>query len=73
VLKGKHTTDEFLTDVWREFAVENIRAWNGSRRKKLSDSELLHLAANWLDHRIERARRFSGSPVRRESLDVGTT
>jgi len=58
VLRGRHTTDEFLAPVWREFAIETLMQWNLRRRQTLSSEELKALACTWVEGRIRRARRF---------------
>ena len=57
-LKGRHTSDEFLTDVWREFALRSVSHWNEVRDEKLSAGEVQAFADAWVNGRIRRARRF---------------
>lgn len=61
-LPGRHTTDEFLLPVWKEFAISSLRSWNARRRKKLSDEEMTWKARAWVEGRIKRARRFVDAP-----------
>jgi hypothetical protein len=58
MVSGKHTTDEFLTPVWREFALLSLKSWSARRRQKIEDDELEILAKEWVEGRIKRARRF---------------
>ena len=69
-MRGRHTTDEFLTPVWREFAIKTLKSWNGRRVQKLTDDVLEGFARTWVEGRINRARRFmkSGSTV---DINVG--
>ncbi|MDV3278632.1 MAG: hypothetical protein LYZ69_09260 [Nitrososphaerales archaeon] len=57
-VRGRHTTDEFLVPVWREYAHEALKAWNSKRRVKLGETQIGEWAASWLEGRIKRARRF---------------
>ena len=57
-LRGRHTTDEFLIPVWREFADASLKSWNAKRRQSLPDNELKAMARDWVNGRIRRARRF---------------
>lgn len=65
-ITGRHTTDEFLVSVWKEFAVSSLKSWNARRRRKLSDDELVNLSRTWVEGRIRRARRFIDSPRQSE-------
>jgi hypothetical protein len=58
IASGKHTTDEFLTPVWKEFALLSLKSWSARRRQKIEDEELEILAKTWVEGRIKRARRF---------------
>jgi hypothetical protein len=57
-LRGRHTTDEFLVEVWKQFARESLHQWNSRRRVKQPDRVLEELATSWVEGRIRRARRF---------------
>ncbi|HEV2226614.1 MAG TPA: hypothetical protein VGR56_07410 [Nitrososphaerales archaeon] len=62
IVSGRHTTDEFMGQIWREFAISSLEKWNARRRKKLTDSELANMAKTWLEGRIRRARRAIDEP-----------
>ena len=62
IIRGRHTTDEFLVPIWKEFATSSLTSWNAKRRKRLSDDELASLARTWVEGRIRRARRFVDNP-----------
>jgi len=57
-LNGRHTTDEFLLPVWKEFAITSLKAWSVGRRRPLSAEEINKRAEAWVEGRISRARRF---------------
>jgi hypothetical protein len=63
LLRGRHTTDEFLTHVWEEFAIHTLHEWNSRRISKLSDHALENYARGWVEGRIRRARRFVDAPA----------
>jgi hypothetical protein len=58
LLKGRHTTEEFLLHVWREFAFSALHEWNKRRRIKIGEQEILERARKWVAGRVKRARRF---------------
>jgi hypothetical protein len=58
MLRGRHTTDEFFLDVWKEFAVDVLSEWNKKRKVKTNERELLERAQKWVEGRVKRARRF---------------
>ena len=62
IVPGRHTTDEFMLSVWRNFAIDTLKSWNQKRRQKLSDYEMANMARTWVEGRIRRARRFIDSP-----------
>jgi hypothetical protein len=66
-LKGRHTTDEFMIPVWREFALRTLKAWNSRRRLKMEPDEIERLSETWVEGRIRRARRFVDAPGEKES------
>jgi hypothetical protein len=57
-LPGRHTSDEFMIPVWKEFAMNSLRSWNARRRQKLSEDQMKEMARAWVERRIRRARRF---------------
>ena len=61
---GRHTTDEFLTKTWRDYAKGCYSEWNKRRRIKSSRDDMERLAAAWVEGRIRRARRFIDRPPR---------
>lgn len=61
-VKGRHTTDEFLSNVWLEHARKSLFEWNSRRRVKLGSEELEARAKAWVEGRIRRARRFLNPP-----------
>jgi len=58
IVKGRHTTDEFLAKAWNAYAHRTLHDWNSKRRIKLSEHELDSLARSWVEGRMRRARRF---------------
>jgi len=58
ILRGRHTTDEFLVKTWRAYAKGCYFEWNKRRRIKSSSDDMERLAAAWVEGRIRRARRF---------------
>lgn len=58
LVKGRHTTDEFLATVWRQYARKCLFEWNSRRQVKVGDDELEKWARSWVEGRIRRARRF---------------
>jgi len=58
ILRGRHTTDEFLLSAWKEFSLESLNQWNARRRAKTSQQEVLARAERWVEGRVRRARRF---------------
>lgn len=60
-IAGRHTSDEFLTGIWKSFALSSISHWNDARKKKITESEIKSLADSWVEGRIRRARRFIDS------------
>lgn len=58
IVRGRHTTDEFLIPVWKEFALETLTEWNSRRRIKIGQEEIEARARSWVEGRIRRARRF---------------
>ena len=58
IVRGRHTTDEFLAKAWKEHAHKTLHEWNSRRRIKASEGELNSLARTWVQGRIRRARRF---------------
>jgi hypothetical protein len=61
IISGRHTTDEFMVPVWKEFAINTLRSWSARRRQKLSEVEMKDMAREWVEGRIRRARRFIGA------------
>jgi hypothetical protein len=61
-VKGRHTTDEFLVPVWKDYAAHALNEWNSRRRVKMGEDELKERAETWVKRRIRRARRFIDSP-----------
>jgi hypothetical protein len=57
-VKGRHTTDEFLTSVWRDHARRTLLEWDRLRVVKHSADDLKMWADDWVKGRIRRARRF---------------
>ena len=64
VVRGRHTTDEFLEPVWRKFANETLVQWNSRRRIKEPPEVLEGFARTWVRGRIRRARRFIDAAAR---------
>jgi hypothetical protein len=62
VVRGRHTTDEFLTHVWREHALNTMMEWNSRRRVKITQAKMSERVANWVEGRVRRARRFIDEP-----------
>jgi len=60
-LRGRHTTDEFLLPVWKDFALNTLSSWNSRRRVKIRQEEILVRAEKWVEGRTRRARRFIDS------------
>jgi hypothetical protein len=60
--RGRHTTDEFLFVVWKEFSLNAIHEWNKMRKVKISEEEINERARIWVESRIRRARRFLDAP-----------
>ena len=60
-LRGRHTTDEFLLPVWKDFALDTLSSWNSRRRVKIRQEEILARAEKWVEGRTRRARRFIDS------------
>jgi hypothetical protein len=58
LLRGRHTTDEFLVQVWRDFAHRCLTAWNSRRKVKVDVKRLEEMGNAWVEGRIKRARRF---------------
>ena len=58
LVRGRHTTDEFLVSVWKRFAIEILQQWNSRRTHKESARNLQEFARTWVEGRIRRARRF---------------
>jgi hypothetical protein len=58
VVKGRHTTDEFLTPAWIRFGELVLETWNSRRAAHLTKLELRHLLSGWLESRRRRARRY---------------
>lgn len=58
IVRGRHTTDEFLLPVWEDFSLDVLHQWNQRRRVKISKQEILEGAKRWVDARVRRARRF---------------
>lgn len=70
IVRGRHTTDEFLLPVWKRFALDALNQWYARRRNKTSQEEIRSRAEAWVAGRIRRARRFIRSGVRQAtSLD----
>jgi len=70
ILRGRHTTDEFLSSVWKEFAITSLRSWSARRRQHLSVEEIQKRAEAWVEGRIFRARRFLEGRVSSEALPL---
>lgn len=58
LLRGRHTTDEFLVPIWKDYALQTLIAWNSRRRVKLDQQDLEKRATQWVTGRIKRARRY---------------
>jgi hypothetical protein len=58
LLRGRHTTEEFLLNVWKEFAIDSFHEWNMRRRVKIREGEIIARVHKWVEGRVKRARRF---------------
>jgi hypothetical protein len=70
-IAGRHTTDEFLAPVWREYAMNTLLEWNSRRQAKTCQDEIEERARTWIEGRIRRARRFADLPESTHSPGVG--
>ncbi len=61
LLRGRHTTDEFLLPVWEHYSLDVLNRWNERRRVKITQDEVLARAQKWTEGRVKRARRFVAS------------
>ncbi len=71
VVRGRHTTDEFLEPVWKQFALETLYQWNSRRRVKSPSWALEELARTWVEGRVRRARRFVGASPAASYCEAG--
>jgi hypothetical protein len=71
LLRGRHTTDEFLAGTWGEYARKNLLAWNMKRRVRFSEEKIGVIAKAWVEGRIRRARRFIDSKASNASVASG--
>lgn len=75
IVKGKLTTDVFMTDVWRQFARRSAEAWNKKRRVKLTSQQIEDLIEAWIQNRTARARRglYRGKPANVQDIPTSAT
>ncbi len=58
LMKGRHSTDEFMMPAWNRYAIGVLLRWNQRRPAPLSTETLQQLAASWIAARVKRARRY---------------
>ncbi|MCS4539415.1 MAG: hypothetical protein HYU03_01820 [Thaumarchaeota archaeon] len=56
-MRGRHTTDEFLLPIWRDFATGVVHRWNARKKLPLDGDSLTKIVDRWMEGRINRARR----------------
>lgn len=56
-MRGRHTTDEFLLPIWRDFATRVVHRWNARKKLPLDGDSLMKIVDRWMEGRINRARR----------------
>ncbi len=56
-MRGRHTTDEFLIAIWRDFATRVVHRWNAKKKMPLDGDSLAKIVERWMEGRINRARR----------------
>ena len=58
IVKGRHSTDEFMFDAWVQYAEEIVSRWAKSNRTAVSDVVAKSVVRSWLSSRVARARYF---------------
>jgi hypothetical protein len=72
LLRGRHTTDEFLLPAWKGFSMKTMFEWNSRRRVKTREDRLTQLADISVNARVRRARRFLDASQRSVAPKTGT-
>jgi hypothetical protein len=57
-VKGRHTTDEFMAQAWRQFAEFSVLRWNEMRKVPLARDKLGQAMESWFRLRIRRSRYY---------------
>jgi hypothetical protein len=73
IVKGKLTTDVFMTPIWRQFARQSVETWNSKRSNKLTTIQLEKIVEAWVLNRTARARRGLTQKGIRTPLEASTS
>jgi DNA-binding XRE family transcriptional regulator len=57
-LKGRHSTDEFMMNTWRNYAESVVSHWSIRKQAPITTAEKEKLVESWIANRVRRARYF---------------